>query len=108
MSFFTTVQNYFTTSFTKDFQYFFFFYFAWITAHHISPHLYIYFCTPNTVWGIVASPFMATAPHCTGLRWVIYQGGNTINTMWISFAAYATSKMMLRKTSMVTGSTKTT
>jgi len=73
------------------------FYLAWCTAHHIAPYFYIYFCTPYTLWGIIISPFMVAAPHCTGLRWVIYEGGNTINAMWISFAVYITSKNIFYK-----------
>lgn len=96
MSLIASTQYYIANTFTQEFQLLFFFYLAWATAHHVSPHLYTYFCTPNTLFGVLASPFMATAPHCSGLRWVIYEGGNTINMMWISFAGYSTSKIMFR------------
>jgi len=97
MSLANYIQPRFTNSFTQEFKFFFLFYLAWTTAHHVSPHLYTYFCTPNTLWGIIASPFMVSAPHCTGLRWAIFEGGNTINAMWFSITAYLTSKMMFRK-----------
>jgi hypothetical protein len=28
------------------------------------------------------SPFLVPAPHCYGLRWAIYHGGNNIIAMW--------------------------
>jgi hypothetical protein len=70
------------------------FYLIWIFIHHISAHIYIYFCTPNTIYGIITSPFMAAAPHCTALRWVMYEGGQMITTMWISFGTYIGAKMI--------------
>ena len=71
------------------------FYLLWIFIHHISAHVYIYFCTPNTIYGIFTSPFMVAAPHCTAIRWVMYEGGQMITTMWISFGTYIASKMMI-------------
>ena len=97
MSLFTIVQKYVTNLVPSNYQYLLLFYFTWSVVHHMSPYLYIYFCTPNTLWGITASPFMVAAPHCTGLRWTIYESGNTINTMWISFAVYITTRIIFRK-----------
>jgi hypothetical protein len=33
--------------------------------------------------GFLLSPFMALSPHCQAFRWVIYNGGNIINMMWL-------------------------
>lgn len=57
-------------------------YFLWIISHYISSHLYTHVCVPATIFGFISSPFVATAPHCQALRWVIYQGGNSIIAMW--------------------------
>jgi hypothetical protein len=38
--------------------------------------------------GFVLSPFMAAAPHCQALRWVLYHGGNSIISMWVSIGLW--------------------
>ena len=43
--------------------------------------------------GILTSPFMAAAPHCVAIRWVIYEGGNMITTMWVSAGTYIAAKV---------------
>ena len=58
-------------------------YFAWILAHYISVYVYTYACVPNTMIGILTSPFMTAAPHCIGIRWVITKSGDSICMMWI-------------------------
>jgi hypothetical protein len=34
------------------------------------------------------SPFMAAAPHCQALRWGIYNGGNSIVSMWLTMGVW--------------------
>lgn len=58
-------------------------YLVWILLHFVSPHLYVKYCVPATVTGLVMSVFIAPAPHCQALRWTIYNGGNAILAMWI-------------------------
>ena len=72
------------------------FYFMWITLHYIAPHVYTYLCTPITILGFLISPFVAATPHCSALRWVIYEGGNMITTMWIGVGSYLATKMLMR------------
>ena len=79
---------------TKEMKTLITFYLAWILVHHLSGHVYIYFCTPNTIMGILTSPFMAAAPHCVAIRWVIYEGGNMITTMWVSAGTYIAAKLL--------------
>jgi hypothetical protein len=69
-----TVINFIITNFSI--------YILWVTLHYISSHLYIYWCVPGTLFGILMSPFLVPAPHCYGLRWAIYHGGNNIIAMW--------------------------
>lgn len=57
-------------------------YLMWISLHYVASHLYIHWCVPATLAGLIMSPFLVPAPHCYGLRWLIYQGGNSIVVMW--------------------------
>ena len=57
-------------------------YLTWIGLHYVASHLYIHWCVPATLAGLIMSPFLVPAPHCYGLRWLIYQGGNSIVVMW--------------------------
>jgi len=63
----------------------------WIIVHYISSHMYIYFCTSPTSSGFVMSSFMLAAPHCQALRWLVYNGGNTIISTWITFGFWLLS-----------------
>ena len=53
--------------------------------------MYIQFCTPKSVSGFIMSPFMAAAPHCQAIRWGIYNGGNSIVTMWMAMGVWLVS-----------------
>jgi hypothetical protein len=59
-------------------------YILWIFLHFASSHMYVKLCTPGTITGFLLSPFMAAAPHCQALRWVLYNGGNSIISMWVT------------------------
>ena len=59
-----------------------------IVLHFISPHIYIKFCIPNTLLGMIMSPFMLMTPQCQILRWISYYSGYTINHMWILLASW--------------------
>jgi hypothetical protein len=52
------------------------------------------FCAELSLLGFVKSIFVAQAPHCIALRWIIYNGGLAINSMWISIALWVTTKML--------------
>jgi uncharacterized membrane protein YeaQ/YmgE (transglycosylase-associated protein family) len=43
--------------------------------------------------GIVQSPFAAVLPHCQALRWVIYNGGNSLCLMWTILGAWILLKV---------------
>ena len=74
------------------------FYLFWVFLHFASAHLYVYFCTPNTITGFLFSPFQALAPHCNALRWTIYNGGNQIATMWLSLGSWLIYRLSPLKT----------
>jgi hypothetical protein len=67
------------------------FYSSWICLHYFSAHLYTYFCTPANWYGIFASPFLSTAPHCNALRWTISESGDTFKSMWIAAGSWFVS-----------------
>ena len=83
-----------SVSITKEMQTLLTFYFMWIVLHHLSGHVYIYFCTPNSIIGFITSPLMVATPHCTAIRWMIYEGGNIITTMWVSVGTYVATKIL--------------
>ena len=69
------------------------YYIMWISLHYVAVHLYPTYCAPLTVIGFILSPFMVSAPHCVAMRWIIYNGGNVINSMWLSIAVWFTTKI---------------
>lgn len=69
-------------------------YLVWIILHFGASHLYIKFCVPSTFTGFIISPFMTASPHCQGLRWIIYNGANTINNMWVILGTWFCSYLI--------------
>ena len=61
-------------------------YAGWIVLHYVATHIYVHACVPATLYGFALSPFLATAPHCQALRWVIYEGGNNLNMIWLTLS----------------------
>ena len=72
-------------------------YIVWILLHYIASHLYTKLCVPNTIYGFVMSPFMITAPHCQGLRWIVYNGSNIITNMWVILGTWLCSVLVINK-----------
>jgi hypothetical protein len=71
-------------------------YLVCIITHYSCVHAYQYSCTPTTFHGFIMSPLMASAPHCKGLRFVIYEMGQKIDLMWFAFGAYCVMFMANR------------
>ena len=65
----------------------------WIVIHFMAANLYHRFCADLSIIGFIKSIFIAQAPHCIAMRWVIYNGGNMINSMWVSLAMWFTTKI---------------
>ena len=65
----------------------------WILIHYVSANLYPALCAERGIIGFIKSIFISQAPHCVVLRWVIYNGGNAINSMWISIGIWLTTKV---------------
>jgi hypothetical protein len=69
-------------------------YLMWIIFHYSASHIYIIYCVPKTWVGFFVSPLLTSTPHCQGLRWIIYNGGNQINNMWISIGTWICIKLL--------------
>lgn len=66
----------------------------WIVIHYIASNMYAKFCAEVGVVGFIKSIFVAQAPHCIAMRWIIYNGGNVINNMWLSIGVWLTGKLL--------------
>jgi hypothetical protein len=69
-------------------------YMIWILLHFMASHLYIRFCVPFTFYGFLLSPIIMANPYCVALRWIIYNAGNTIHTMWMTISAFIVNKLL--------------
>jgi len=67
-------------------------YIGWIFLHMIAANLYPIYCAEWSIWGVIKSAFVAPAPHCQALRWVINNGGTMINQMWIVLGTWICGK----------------
>ena len=65
----------------------------WIMLHYVASNLYPRFCAELSILGFIKSIFVTQAPHCVALRWVINNGSNVINSMWVSIALWFTTKV---------------
>lgn len=70
-------------------------YLVWIVLHYTAGQLYGYYCAPSMFSGFFLSPFLVSAPHCKAIRWALYNGGNVIDSMWIVFATWLCSKIVV-------------
>ena len=70
-------------------------YFMWICLHYTASILYVYSCTPVSIYGFLLSPFISTALHCQAMRWIIYTGGNNILGMWSVIGAIVMKKLVI-------------
>ena len=73
-------------------------YIVWVGIHYIAAHLYVYWCVPATLAGIFMSPFIVPASHCYALRWAVYHGGNSINSMWTTIGVWLLAHTLPLKT----------
>ena len=70
-------------------------YLLWIALHYVASHLYIKLCVPNNWYGFIISPFLTATPHCKGLRWIVYNGADMINNMWLIIGSWICSNLFL-------------
>ena len=70
-------------------------YLLWILLHYFASHFYIKYCVPPTFMGLMVSPFFVPTPHCKAMRWVIYNGGSTIESMFAMLGLWLYSKISI-------------
>ncbi len=58
------------------------YYAFWTLLHFLAAHLYVVFCVPPNLYGLMMSPFLVPTPHCTAFRWMISEGSQIVLTMW--------------------------
>jgi len=63
-------------------------YLLWIIIYYAALHLHIHLCARLTVFGFIMTPILNSAPHCQALRWVIYNGSDSIVAMWLIFGTW--------------------
>ena len=69
-------------------------YLFWIILHYFSTQMYVYYCAPRGFYGFLISPFLVAAPHCRAIRWIIHNGGNMVDNMWIILGTWLCSKII--------------
>ena len=69
-------------------------YLFWIMLHYFSTQMYVYYCAPRGFYGFFISPFLVAAPHCRAIRWIIHNGGNMVDNMWIILGTWLCSKVI--------------
>ena len=69
-------------------------YLFWIMLHYFSAQLYVYYCAPRGFYGFLISPFLVAAPHCRAIRWIIHNGGNMVDNMWLILGTWLCSKII--------------
>ena len=58
-------------------------YIVYIFIHNISSNMYVYYCSPFTLRGLLLSPIIIITPHCKTILWVINHTSYNIQLMWI-------------------------
>jgi len=61
--------------------------------HYVAPHIYVYVCVPNTLWGFITSPMKASTLECNAIRYFINAGADGIDYFWILIAISVMTKM---------------
>jgi hypothetical protein len=65
----------------------------WTVLHLVAANLYTNFCAHASWYGLLVSPFIAPAPHCRALRWIIYNGGSYLENVWMTLGTYCVAKI---------------
>lgn len=71
-------------------------YFLWVVLHYAASQYYLHYCAPSTLYGFMMSPFLVSLPHCRAMRFMIYNGGDTIETMWFVVGTWVSAKLIVK------------
>ena len=80
-------QNYFKTLFWNMWS-IIKIYLLWVFVHFVSANLYAYHCTHLSFYGLLATPFLVVAPHCTALNWTTTWTHGAIKNMWLTLGSW--------------------
>lgn len=69
-------------------------YLLWIFVHFISANLYAYHCTHLSLYGLLSTPFLVVAPHCTALNWTTTWTHGAIKNMWLTLGSWLVAKIV--------------
>jgi hypothetical protein len=67
-------------------------YLLWISGHFAAAHMYAWMCVPATVYGFIASPFLAPLPYCRATAYIIYHGNDMMWNMWLIVGTWCIAK----------------
>ena len=68
-------------------------YIIWVLIHYMSAHIYTKICVPSGLFGFVLSFILTPSPYCYTLRWIIFNGGNYITSMWVILGMWIVNKL---------------
>lgn len=90
MSFMTRAKHVYGTvsDYVSPFLNVFGIYIAWIAVFYFASQLHTAYCVPATIIGFLMTPFLVPSPHCQAIRWIIYNGGNSIMAAWFILGAW--------------------
>lgn len=69
-------------------------YLLWVFIHFVSTNLYAYHCTHLSFYGLMRTPFLVVAPHCTALNWIINWTHGNIKNMWLTLGSWLIAKIV--------------
>lgn len=69
-------------------------YLAWVCAHYLFANLYAAHCARWSLYGFLASPFIAVTPYCRGILWVVTKGSDIITSMWVIIGSLITGYLL--------------
>ena len=69
-------------------------YLLWVFIHFVSANLYSYHCTHLSFYGLLSTPFLVVAPHCTALNWTINWTHGAIKNMWLTLGSWLVAKIV--------------
>jgi hypothetical protein len=58
-------------------------YIVYICVHTISANIYVYYCSPFTLYGLLFSPIIIISPHCKTMLWIMNHTSYNIQLMWV-------------------------
>jgi Na+/H+ antiporter NhaC len=67
----------------------------YILFHYMLPRLYINFCVPWSLTGLIMSPFLSQSPHCKALSWLFVNSIEMIRKMFLGIGMWVISKKLL-------------